>query len=100
MLRLENVATPPEAALLRVPESDPLPGFVPIAMFTELVAEAIVFPKASSIATFTAGAIETPAPASLGCVVKTSWAAGADVMLNALLVPETDPGPAEDAASV
>src|SRR5437867_4043271 len=84
MERVEQVATPapaPSASLFR---SNPLPGFVPIAMTTLAVELVTVFPNASCTVTWIAGAIATPAFAVVGCVVKASWLAAAGLMLKAL----------------
>src|SRR5947208_680156 len=99
MLRFAKVETPLTALTLSVPESVPLPGLVPIATVIELVAFAIVFPKGSSIVTLTDGEIDAPATRCFGCVVKTSCDAGAVVMLNVALVPESA-GPVDEAARV
>ena len=45
--RLLNVATPPEAATVTVPDNVPPPALVPIAMVIEFVAELTVLPCAS-----------------------------------------------------
>ena len=47
MLRFENVAIPPTAATVTVPESVPLPGLVPMASVTLVVAVVTVLPCAS-----------------------------------------------------
>ena len=44
MLKSENVATPDEASTGVVPESVPLPGFVPMATVIEFVAVVTVLP--------------------------------------------------------
>ena len=61
-----KVATPLEAATVVVPDSVPPPGLVPIAAVT-LAALAVRFPPASWICTVTAGLIDTPAVALVGC---------------------------------
>src|SRR6266851_1469980 len=77
MLRFENVATPFTAATLRVPDSVPAPGFVP--MSTVIVPRKVVsvVPTLSWAATFTGGAIELPAVVVLGWTVNTTRVAGA-----------------------
>src|SRR6185295_5632605 len=95
MDRLENVATPLDAATVAVPESVPPPGLAPIAavmLADELVT---VFPNASCTVTCTAGAMATPAVAFDGGTVKASLEAAAGVMLNAT---EVAPVSAPDAA--
>ena len=85
MDRLEKVAIPAVAATVRVPESAPPAGFVPIATVTVPVNPVAVLPKASRAVTCTAGVIAVPAVVATGCTVKTSCAALAGVMLNAVL---------------
>src|SRR5213082_3033137 len=85
-LKVENVATPLAAATVLVPARVPLAGLVPIATEMLVVAVVTVLPWASSTATRTAGVFTAPAPALLGCTVKTSFAADPAIMLNALLV--------------
>src|SRR5439155_26017008 len=55
MDRLENVATPPDAAALAVPESVPPPGLLPMATLTVAEDEVTRFPNASTTRTVTAG---------------------------------------------
>src|SRR5712692_3183690 len=98
MLRVENVATPPTAAMLAVPPSVPLPGFVPIATVTVPVNPVAVLPWASWAVTWTAGVMAAPAVALVGCTLNTSWVAVAGVMVKAELV--TLAGPLADAVSV
>src|SRR3954464_711092 len=83
MDRLENVATPEDAATVVVPDSVPPPGFVPIATVTEALELVTVLPNASCTATCTAGERLTPAVALLGCTVKASLDADAALTLNA-----------------
>ena len=47
MLRPVKLDTPAEAAIMVVPESAPLPGFVEIDNVTIPVADVTVFPRAS-----------------------------------------------------
>src|SRR6185295_9666817 len=98
MDRLENVATPPTAALVVVPESVPLPGLAPIATVMLAVEVVTVLLKASCTVTCTAGAIATPAVALAGCTVNASLVAAAGVMLKAAEVAPVSP--AEVAARV
>src|SRR6266581_792588 len=86
MLRLEKVATPLTAATVVVPERLPLAGLVPMATVMLVVAVVTGLPWASWTATCTAGVIAAPVAVLLGCTVKTSFAAAATPMLNALLV--------------
>src|SRR5436309_15264508 len=74
-LKFENVATPLAAATVLVPASVPLAGLVPIATEMLVVAVVTVLPWASWTATCTAGVFTAPAPALLGCTVKTSFVA-------------------------
>src|SRR5260221_8499961 len=95
MERFEKEAMPALAATVVVPERVPPPGLVPIErviLADELVT---VLPKVSWTATWTAGAIDAPAFALVGCTVKASLEAEAGLMLNAL---EVAPVSAPDAA--
>ena len=81
MLKLPNVATPATALTVVVPASVPLPGLVPMASVTLLVAFVTRLPEMSWISTLTAGIV---APAA----VLTGWTknpscAGEAVMLKA-----------------
>src|SRR6266516_515929 len=75
MLKLEKVATPFTAATVAVPNSEAPLGLVPSATVTLVVALVTVFPDASWIATWSAGAIGVPAAALPGCTVKASFVA-------------------------
>src|SRR5437762_5147747 len=86
MLRPANVATPPAAATVVVPDSAPPPGLVPSATVTFAVNPVAVFPCASCAVTCTAGVIAAPAGVVLGCTENTSCVAVPAVMLNAALV--------------
>src|SRR2546429_443875 len=86
MLNVENVATPPLAATVAVPESVPPPALVPIATVTFPVNPVAVLLLASSAVTCTAGVIAAPADVVLGSTEKTSCVAVPAVMLNAVLV--------------
>src|SRR5438874_1365041 len=98
MVRFANVATPLTAATVVVPARVPLPGLVPIATVTGLVAVVTVLPWASWTATRAAGVFAAPAAALLGCTVKTTLAAAPALMLNAPLVALVRP--VADAVSV
>ena len=83
---MANVATPALAAMVVVPASVPLPGFVPIATVTFPVNPVAVLLLASRAVTCTAGVIVAPADVVLGSTEKTSCVAVPAVMLNAVLV--------------
>src|SRR3954465_10626116 len=98
MDRLENVATPPAAATVSVPDSVPPPGLVPMATVMLALELVTVLLKASCTVTCTAGAIATPAVAVAGWTVKASFEADAGLTLNpAEVAPVSD---ADAAASV
>src|SRR5688500_13514284 len=82
MDRSLKLATPATAARIRVPESVPAPGVVPMATAT-LAVEVVWFPKASRMLTWTAGEMALPAVALLGCTLNASWDAAPGVMLKA-----------------
>src|SRR5205814_2200461 len=86
MLNVENVATPPLAATVAVPESVPPPALVPIATVTFPVNPVAVLLLASSAVTCTAGVIAAPADVALGSTENTSCVAVPAVILNAVLV--------------
>src|SRR3954465_2794248 len=88
MERLENVATPPDAEIVVVPDSVPPPGLVPMATVMLAVELVTVLLNASCTVTCTAGAMDTPAMAFPGWTVKASLVAAAGVMLNAAEVAE------------
>jgi hypothetical protein len=71
-----NVATPPTAATVVVPDSVPPPGLIPIANVTLPVNPISVFPAASCATTCTAGAIVAPAGVDTGGTANTSCANG------------------------
>ena len=105
ILKLENVATPPDAGTVSVPESVPPAGFVPIAIVTLFDALVTVVPVASTIATRTVGdEIVPPAGAFGGCTWNCTAVAGpappstAPTTVNAALVALD--APALDATSV
>src|SRR3954469_12287851 len=98
MDRVENVATPADAATVLVPERVPPPGVGPMATGTFADELVTVLPKASCTVTCTAGLIATPAVAVVGCTVKATLEAAAGLTLNpAEVAPVSDP---EAAASV
>src|SRR6266849_1314158 len=91
MLRSAKLATP--AALvewLRVPESVPLAGLVPMETVTK--APETRFANASFTATSTAGVMCTPAVVVDGCTVNAAVAGAAAVMSNAVLSAVTGEG--------
>src|SRR5438445_10019977 len=81
-----NVATPPDAAWVAVPDKAPPDGLVPMASVTLPVNPVAVLLLASSAVTCTAGVIAAPADVLLGCTENTSCVAVPAVMLNAVLV--------------
>src|SRR5882724_9952626 len=82
-----NVATPPDAAWVAVPDNAPPDGLVPMASVTLPVNPVAVFPFASWAVTSTAGAMLAPATVLVGCTVNTRAAALPAVMLKPALVP-------------
>src|SRR5207249_4457777 len=93
MLRPENVATPPTAATVRVPDKvapgAPVPGV--IAAVTLPVKPGTVLPNASCAVTSTAGVIVAPAIVFVGCTVKASRVAVPLVTLKGVLVAARSP---------
>src|SRR5438034_1025399 len=85
MLNPENVAMPPAAATLDVPERAPPPGIAPIATATEPLNAVAVLPCASCAVTCTAGVIGAPAVTLVGCTVNTSLFAAAALMIKEAL---------------
>src|SRR5438445_138255 len=81
-----NVATPPDAAWVAVPDKAPPDGLVPMASVTLPVNPVAVLLLASSAVTCTAGVIAAPADVVLGSTENTSCVAVPAVMLNAVLV--------------
>src|SRR6266566_4025460 len=81
-----NVATPPDAACVAVPDKAPPDGLVPMASVTFPVNPVAVLLLASSAVTCTAGVIAAPADVVLGCTENTSCVAVPAVILNAVLV--------------
>src|SRR3954470_7499687 len=77
MDRLEKVATPLTAATVDVPDSVPPPGLLPMATVTLAVEVVTVLLNASCTATCTAGAIDAPAVAVVGCTMNATPAAAA-----------------------
>src|SRR3989440_7679393 len=86
-----NVATPPDAACVAVPDKAPPDGLVPMASVTFPVNPVAVLLLASSAVTCTAGVIAAPADVVLGCTENTSCVAVPAVILNAVLVPVAGP---------
>src|SRR5438876_27188 len=86
-----NVATPPVAAWVAVPDKAPPDGLVPMASVTLPVKPVAVLPFASRAVTSTAGVILPPATVLVGCTVNTRVAALPAVILNAVLVPVAGP---------
>src|SRR5947207_932855 len=95
MERLENVAKIGRASWREGADSAAAPGLV--AIDTVMLADELgtVFPNASCTVTCTAGAIDTPAVALVGCTVKASLEAAAGLMVNAA---DVAPVSAPDAA--
>src|SRR5439155_1347988 len=91
ILKVANVATPPTAATVLVPDRVPPPGLVPIAVVTLPVNPVAVLPCASCAVTWTAGVIVVPAVVLLGWTLNTSWLAAPGVMLNAALGADVIP---------
>ena len=91
MLKVEKVATPLTALTVAVPASVPLPGLVPMASVTLLVALVMVLPKASCTVTATEGLNAAVDVALVGWTVKASVAAGPAVTANAELVTPVRP---------
>src|SRR5262249_52597376 len=99
MERLENVATPLTADTVVVPDSAPPPGLVPIATVMLAVELVTVLLNASCTVTCTAGAMETPAVALVGCTVKASFEAAAVLTLNAAEAVPVNPDEVADGVS-
>src|SRR5437773_2169443 len=91
MLRVENVATPADAATVAVPDNVPPPGFASIATWTLPLKAGSVLPSASSAVTWTAGVIAAPAGTALGCTVKTTCVAAPAATVNGLLATPAKP---------
>src|SRR5262245_596588 len=90
MLSVENVAMPPTAVTVLVPESVPALGFAPIAIVTEPVKSCTVLPSESCAAICTEG-IATPAVVLMGGETYTSWLTGPGVTSKGALVATTSP---------
>src|SRR5437773_8661092 len=75
MLSPENVATPPTAVTVFVPDRVPVLGFVPIATVTFAVNPLAVLPLPSWAVIWTAGVISAPAVVVLGCTENTNCVA-------------------------
>src|SRR4051812_13106262 len=98
MDRLENVATPPAAAAVVVPDSAPPLGLVPMARVMLAVELVTVLLNASCTVTCTGGAMDTPATAFAGWTVNASLVAAAGLMLTPADFAPVNP--AEAAVSV
>src|SRR5436190_1039625 len=86
-----NVATPPDAAWVAVPDKTPPDGLVPMVSVTlPEIGSAACRDRASAV-TCTAGVIDAPADVVLGCTENTSCVAVPAVILNAVLVPVAVP---------
>src|SRR5512140_920479 len=82
MDRLENVATPADAATVVVPDSVPPHGLLPMATVTVALELVAVLPNASCTVTCTAGAKAPPPAVPLcGGPVKASLLAAAGTMV-------------------
>src|SRR5437868_4308186 len=95
MGRLENVAPPPTAGTVAVPDSVPPPGVAPLARVMHAAAVSAGFPNASSPPSSARGEMDAPAVAFAGWTVKASLEAAAGLMVNAA---EVAPVSAPDAA--
>src|SRR2546428_188897 len=91
MLKPANVATPPAAATVVVPDSAPPPGFVPSATVTFAANWVAGFPCASRAVTCTEGVIGAAAVVVAGSTGKPSWLAVPGVALNAVLLAVVGP---------
>src|SRR5262249_44354262 len=90
MVKSLNVATPPDAAIVVVPDSVPPAGLLAIAIVT-LPANCVAwFPNASRALTVTPG-MGTVFDVETGCNENTSSAAGPGVMSNESLVTAGTP---------
>src|SRR5512146_2780472 len=94
MDRLENVATPLDAATVVVPDNVPPPGLVPIATVMLAVEPVTVLLNWSCTVTCTAGEMETSSVAFVGWTVKASLEAASGLMLNAVEVAPVSDGDA------
>src|SRR6266850_1799908 len=96
MLRFANVATPPTAPVVAVPERVPPAGFVPSATDTLPAKLGSILPSASSAETRTEGVMAAPAVVLVGCPVNSKCVAAPAAIVNAALVPPASPGAAAD----
>src|SRR3954464_12399239 len=85
MVRVDNVAPPPTADTVVVPDSAPPLGLKPMDTVMLAVELVTVLLNASCTVTCTAGLIATPAVALVGCAVKASLDAAAGLMVKATL---------------
>src|ERR1051325_6142884 len=96
MLHAWYVAIPFTAASVRVPDSEPAPGLVPIATVMLPLKPTAVLPSPSRTVTFTAGAMWACDVAVVGCPVKTRVVAGAAVVVKGALVTPVSPAAPAD----
>src|SRR2546427_406646 len=87
----ENVASPPTAATVVMPERVPPPGLAAIATVTNPVKLVTSSPSPPSPRPSTAGLKLLPPVIVLGCVPNTSWVTGPAMILNELLVAVPNP---------
>src|SRR3989441_121583 len=86
-----NVATPPDAAWVAVPDKTPPDGLVPMASVTLPVKPVAVLPFTSRADSSNSRVTLPPATVLVGCTVNTRVAALPAVTLNAVLVPVAGP---------
>src|SRR5260221_11687400 len=91
MLSPLNVATPPAAVAVTVPDSVPPPGLLAIVSVTELLKDVTRLRPASCASTIGCVGKAVPACASLGDGLNTSLATEPTVMLKGALVPLSAP---------
>src|ERR1051326_1742017 len=88
-----NVAIPPTAATVFVPDKVPPAESTPIAIVTSPVKLVAVLPSESLAVTCTGGDISVPALTPFGCTVTASSTAGPASMLKGGLAPPPSPVP-------
>ena len=88
-LKLAKLAIPLTEFFVTVPPNVLLPGLLPMAIVTALVALVTIFPASSRRATSTVGEIDAPAVVFVGCTTNPSFVG--PIMLNAELVAEVNP---------
>src|SRR5947209_1225479 len=96
MLKPANVATPPTAAVVAVPDSVPPRGFEPRAAVTLPANPEAVFPWASWAVTRAAGVMAAPAVVPVGCPVNTRRVAAPAAIVNEALGALPSPVAAAD----